>query len=347
MFRPKTSILLPVFLLIACIAESADTFNTDPDAVRMVTEDLGRFWAAWDEAVQDPARRREIFLEQYLEAGTAGLHKFLELRIGDVDQLLAAIDAHPGYYESLRELTPRASAAAEPVLAGLHDLQRLFPEAVFPDTYVVIGRMNSGGTIDLAGLLIGFEMYGLTPDTPVGELGEWHRRVIGPVDRLPLIIMHELIHFQQAVHGRLDFTTLLGQSLAEGAADFITELVLGSHPHRHVHEWALSREAELWAEFREKMHGEELSGWLYDGAGIEGRPADLGYFIGYRIAQAYLEQVGDKQAAVHDIITMTDPEAFLEVSGYAERLTRADPAHPSISRSLVRLRDRAKDTGHQ
>jgi hypothetical protein len=314
-----------VVLLVACAAESADRFNTDPDKARILTEDLDRFWAAWDKAARNPERRREIFLEQYLDAGTPGLHQFLELRIGDVDQLLAAIDAHPKYYESLRELTPRASAAAEPVLAGLHELQRLFPEAVFPDTYVVIGRMNSGGTIHLAGLLIGFEMYGMTPDTPVEELGEWHRRVIGPVEQLPLIIMHELIHFQQAVHGRLDFTTLLGQSLAEGAADFITELVLGRHPHSHVHEWALPREAELWAEFRENMHGEDMSGWLYDGAGIEGRPADLGYFIGYRIAQAYHEQIGNQQTAIRDIIAMTDPEAFLQASGYAERMEQPVP----------------------
>lgn len=45
---------------------------------------------------------------------------------------------------------------------------------------------------------------------------------------------------------------------------------------------------------------------------------DLGYFIGYRIAQAYYNRKMDKQQAIRDIITGNggDVRALLAESGY-------------------------------
>jgi uncharacterized protein YjaZ len=50
----------------------------------------------------------------------------------------------------------------------------------------------------------------------------------------------------------------------------------------------------------------------------DGRPADLGYFIGYRIAQAYYEKSTHKEKAIADIISggHGDVRALLAASGY-------------------------------
>ena len=48
-----------------------------------------------------------------------------------------------------------------------------------------------------------------------------------------------------------------------------------------------------------------------------GRPGDLGYFMGYRIAQAYYLKATDKAQAIRDLITVRDPAALLVQSGYA------------------------------
>lgn len=69
--------------------------NTDPAQAQIIVEDLDRFWRAWDLAEQRPDQRREIFQVEYLDAGSAGLQAFTELRIDNVDRLLSAIDAHP------------------------------------------------------------------------------------------------------------------------------------------------------------------------------------------------------------------------------------------------------------
>jgi hypothetical protein len=38
------------------------------------------------------------------------------------------------------------------------------------------------------------------------------------------------------------------------------------------------------------------------GRPADGRPSDLGHFIGYRIAQAYYDKATDKAKAIRDII---------------------------------------------
>lgn len=67
------------------------------------------------------------------------------------------------------------------------------------------------------------------------------------------------------------------------------------------------------------MHGTDYAGWLYDGSqSPEGRPADLGYWMGYRIARGYYRRAADKAQAIRDMLRIRDFDAFLEASGVAE-----------------------------
>jgi hypothetical protein len=104
-------------------------------------------------------------------------------------------------------------------------LKELYPNAVFPPVYFVIGTLNSGGTSSNDGLIIGTEMYGLTPETPTNELDDWLKTVIKPVADVPHTVAHELIHFQQ----KYDVGNLLAASIKEGSADFIAQLISGKH----------------------------------------------------------------------------------------------------------------------
>lgn len=296
--------------------------SSDPDDAKIITEDLDRFWVAWDAAAtrQDKSARIRAFEELYLEAATPGLENFIESRIDDAATLVATIDAHPNYYASLRNITPNARAAAEPVRAAFNKLEAMYPDAIFPDVYIVMGRLNSGGTTGKAGLLIGFEMHGLQQDTPTEELNDWLKSVVQPVSAVPHIIAHELVHYQQ--EWLSSQPSLLVQVFREGSADFVAKLISGRHINHHVHDWALPREAEIWTHFSARMHDTDNAGYLYGGERPEGWPQDVGYFIGYRIAQAYYEQAEDKRQALADILENPDVEALLEKSGYAKRFEK-------------------------
>lgn len=312
-------VLLSLAGVSAACAQATD--NRDPEAARIVTEDLPRFWEAYDEAqVADTAAGREAAYARYLDAGSAGLKAFDRLRIEGPAELAAMVARHPRYYASLRGRESRIVEFEPAIRDSLRSMQRLYPDAVFPDVYFVIGRMSSGGTLSDEGLLVGLEMYGRHEGWPEDELGEWHRDVIAGMDGLPHIVVHELVHYQQRGNPG---DSLLARSLGEGVADYIAEKASGRHINGHVHDWAEPRAAELWAEFRERMHGPDYSGWLYGGELDGGRPADLGYWMGYRIARAYHERAADKQGAIRDMLNIEDAQAFLDASGFAEEMDAA------------------------
>ncbi len=186
--------------------------------------------------------------------------------------------------------------------------------------YFLIGRMTSGGTYSGRGLYIGTEMYGRGPGVSLDGLSDWHRAVIGKADDLPHIVAHELVHFQQT--NRSATPNLLEQSLSEGSADFIAELVSGDHINAAAHAYGLEHECALWREFEPRMAGSDLSGWLYDAEKAQDHPADLGYFIGYRIAAAYYGNATDTRVALRDIRGARPALEVLRDSGYAPCASR-------------------------
>ncbi|HXG65765.1 MAG TPA: DUF2268 domain-containing putative Zn-dependent protease, partial [Blastocatellia bacterium] len=289
--------------------------SPDPDAARLVTSDIANFWRAYDRATPDDDLI--VFRNEYLRKGSYGLQQFLELRIGSVCNLVGTIEKHPKYYASIRESTLKVDSMKDAIRASFYKLKELYPEAVFPDVYFLIGRMNSAGTVTDKGLLIGAEMHGLTKQTPMEELGDWHKAVLKSIEAIPYIVAHELIHYQQKYPEAE--ATLLHRAVGEGSADFIAELISGKHINMHLHEYGNPREKELWAEFQKEMDGKDVSNWLYQGDKSKHRPADLGYYMGYKICESYYKQAADKKQAVRDILEIKAMKQFLTASKYVEK----------------------------
>ena len=91
-------------------------------------------------------------------------------------------------------------------------------------------------------------------------------------------------------------------SLAEGTADFLTQLILHNNINRALNTYGLQHECALWQEFEPQMNSNDITQWLYNAAPIETRPADLGYFIGRRICEAYYNKQTDKKQAIINLL---------------------------------------------
>jgi hypothetical protein len=306
-------------VLISTVPESTakPKPNHDPEAARLVTSDLPNFVRALDHAsaLGTDAEKERVLKREYLDKGSRGLKDFVELRIQSASNLVQAIAARPKYYASLEGAVRQVSTIEPAIRKSFRELKALDPDAVFPDVYFLIGVMNSGGTTSDAGLLIGLDMHAKTPETDMSEMSDWLKTVLGPLDALPGIVAHELMHFQQGPEGK----TLLEKACGEGFADFVGNLVSGQNINDHLRAYGDAHEAELWHEFSAAMDGDDLSHWLYQGTKSKDRPADLGYYVGFRIAEAYYDRSDDKKKAVRDILTVRDYPALLRASGYAEK----------------------------
>ena len=299
------------------------TLNENPEKAEIVTSDIALFWRAYDMA--KPENNLIVYRDEYLKKGSVGLQEFLRSKIGNSCNLVTAIDVAPKYYASLRAQSAKIENYKPQMLASFKKLKEIYPDARFPNVYFVIGRMNAGGTATVKGLLIGFEMYGKTDEASVAELSGWKKANVGGIERIPSIVAHELVHYQQKNAHLITLfggeVSLLGKSLSEGSADFIGELISGENDNPHLHEYGNPRERELWLEFKKEMNGMDASRWLYQGDKARDKPADLGYFVGYKIVESYYKRATDKKQAVKDILEIKDFNAFLKASGYDEKFS--------------------------
>ena len=55
----------------------------------------------------------------------------------------------------------------------------------------------------------------------------------------------------------------------------------------------------------------------------------MGYWLGYRIAQAYYHQTPDKTAALRALLQVTDFKALLKASGYPAKAPTCVPEKPA------------------
>jgi hypothetical protein len=301
------------------------TSRTDPAAAEIVTSDLPRFWRAYDAGGKSGSAT--AFQSIYLDSASAGLRDFMVSRSVTASTLTAMVAVYPRYFASIHPsnlaLANDPSTVAR-IRANYATIKSLYPPAIFPRVTFLIGRFSTGGTTAASGMLIGSEFYSATASTPLDELQPFQHDNVKPVDSLPLIVAHEHAHILQANAANGLFThgnrNLLEQSLIEGGADFIGERSSGGNTNGRLWAFAIPAEASLWQEFKAAMHGTDVSRWLYNQGSANAtptRPGDLGYFIGYRIAEAYYAKQADKAAALRDIIEISNADDFLARSGYS------------------------------
>jgi hypothetical protein len=308
----------PEFAKVVGRMQQVETRLANPANAQLVTSDITRFWRAYDLAAKDSAHAEAIYQREYFAKGSPGLQDYFGLRIGSVKEFVQNQRAKPNFYRAIRPNTLRIKDLAPQIRAGFLKLKALYPEAQFPNVYFVIGRWTSAGTVSSAGMLVGADQLCGTPAVPVQELSLWGRRNLGTLAQLPYVVAHEHIHIIQ--HQSQDNSLLRG-AVDEGMADFLAELTAGHQPNERLQAYGLAHEKQLWQAFSQEMTSKSWDNWIANSEQeTADKPADLGYFVGYKICQSYYEEMADKKQAVHDILNISDYPAFLAKSRYAEKL---------------------------
>ena len=290
-----------------------------PEDVRLVTTDIDHFWTAYAAARRDTAQARAIFRREYFGKASAGLQDYYNLKIRNDATFTKRILQRPNYYNSI-EATTKAIASEKPkIVAAFRRFQELYPAVRFQNIYFVVGGWVSGGTVSDAGLLIGADQTANGPGVNTSELSLVQRNRCEPVTNMPSLMVHELVHRNQGPQDG----TLLSYALNEGMADFVAELVTGHVTNARLHPYGNAHEKELWADFQKEMLGNNPDNWIANSQQeTPEKPCDLGYYVGYRIVQAYYQQAADKKQALADILNVRDAKAFLARSGYDAALAR-------------------------
>jgi hypothetical protein len=292
----------------------------DPTAVRLEVGELRRLAGVMRSlAGGSVADTAALIQEAYLDHASPGLRAYVTRYNVTAPGMAAAIASRA--YPDLDALADSIVARQPDFEAAFRRLQELFPGAVFPTVWFLVGPWGPGGLTRPDGALVAVERYA------------------GRIDELLTLVLHEVAHFQQAVvQGQEVYQriygpegTLLDVALREGSADLIARLTTGAHTVQAAERHGLQHEAELWEQFSKEMHGRETGDWLWVRPRNPDWPPDLGYWIGYRIVARFHEQAEDKQQAMRAILGLTDAAAFLRASGYGSHLRAPSGGGASIS----------------
>lgn len=310
------TLLLPMAALWTSAAMAA---AVDPLTAQIGLEDARRFANLMKDGAVPTA---EVLQREYLDRAGAGVKVFTPMRIVDANRLARTVAAKPDSYRyAIRECLPRLPALRSDLKAIYLAYAGLLPERPLPAIEVVFGALNSGGTANSEMQVIGLEVT-----CPPGTTPEQFRTSMRG------FFAHETVHTWQgdaSPQARAD--PLLNQALREGVADYLTSVVTGEIPDLERDAWARRREAWLWEEFmrdRQAMLADSeilskpyanprFKRWFANcGSAPEGWPCEAGYWIGMRIAEAYVERSSDKHAAIRKLIELEDPAAILKASAY-------------------------------
>ncbi len=294
------------------------TYSTDPNKVKIVDIDVLNFWKAYDLEQADTINAEKIYMDNYINKGTMALQFYYINKIGTINNFVYMHKHRKKYYASIRSNTFKAAQLKSTYQKSFINLKKIYPQAIFPPVYFVVGKLNSAGTASSEGLILGIDQACMSLSADTTELTNWEKANISTFKNLPHTVAHELIHFQQ--NGMASDTTLLKAAIEEGMADFIGELISGKSANENLLIYGMGREKEIWADFKKEMFLNKAYKWIGNGDQKKpDEPSDLGYWVGYQICKAYYEQAKDKKKAIYDLLHIKDYKNFLNESKLEEK----------------------------
>ena len=294
--------------------------------VVVITADIDNFWNAFDllKNCNNAQDSINCIKSNYLGKGTEGLTVFINKYNYTAEDYVKAISQYPKFFNSIRNNTLEVKNIENSINLFYLKLKEYYPDYSLLKICFVISPLQSGGTTTGGYLFIGTEIIASSKEADLSEFGEsvWAKVLAFDTnirERLLFVVAHETIHDLQ-INADFNNYELLNKSLNEGSADYIAELLTGARANHYLYDYGQRHEQELWNKFKKSLENNESSdNWMYNyDRAEEGVPFDLGYYIGYKIAEKYYNNSADKKQALYDIIELKDPKAFLEKSGYGK-----------------------------
>ncbi|MEO0556727.1 MAG: hypothetical protein AAF170_00950 [Bacteroidota bacterium] len=298
-----------------------------PAQTAVVTDDIDRFWEAYDRVVTlgDSAEQVRQLEALYIDRGTPGLEAMIARRGYTAADYVHAIRQYPRFWDAMRPRMERAGDHAQEIAEGIERFRALYPALRPARVYFTVGALRTPGmTLDDI-VFIGSELALADPDVPTDEFPEMFSHLPGyfgtnPADAIAFLNVHEYVHTQQGPFG----SDLLAMALQEGIAEFIADLATPDPSPTPAIVYGKANDTEVREAFKRDMFGSYVGFWLWSNQANAFETRDLGYYIGYAIAEGYHAQANDKAQAIADLIELDyqDPEAvdaLVEASGYFER----------------------------
>jgi len=311
----QTLIIGIILTFISCKEKSEQTQKLN---YQIILSDLDNFWMAYD-ALKNSKDSIQTFQELYIDKASPEFKKFLELRDFKAKEYVDRIKTAPKFWKTIRPMTMSVKRKKAEFDKIYEKMSKLYDKFQPPNICFAISPMRTGGTTSKELILIGTEIASVNPKfVDISEINGFIKKLFqkstGDINSM---IAHELVHTQQLNEDN-ENALLLSRALTEGAADFIGSMILEKKiMNKVIFEYGEKHEQALWNEFKQDVKLNKGFGdtdWFYNYD--SNRPADLGYYLGYKIVESYYNNSKNKKQAIKEIVEMKDAREFLKKSKY-------------------------------
>ena len=290
-------------MLFGCDQNTKSKANSN-----IITTDIQNFWDAYDHivAVNDSVRQYKYLDSLYIQKGTAGLKGIMQARHYELHDYINAINRYPRFWASIRDNTLKTEQYVTQLHEGIQNIKAIYPELKPAKIYFTIGALRTPGTALDSLVLIGSELAMTDKNSVSSEFDksvQKGRRTYfdsNPIDNLVFLNVHEYVHTQQnpVVHNLLSYV------LHEGIAEFVSEVAMGVPSAAPAINFGKQNDAVRKKFEAELFYGYNRNEWLWSDDPNQFNVRDLGYYIGYQIAEINYNQATDKQAAIKEMIEL-------------------------------------------
>ena len=309
-------IIITSILLISSILVHP---NTD---YHIETSDIANFWHAFEmlNKVMTKQDSIDIIQKHYIDKASTDFREFIKIRNFTAAEYVEKVGRYPLYWRSIKPLTENIEDQLSELDKVIAKLEAAIPNYRQANICFAIGCLRTGGTTSKNLVLIGAEIAAADDSVEKSELPPRLRSIIGTTGGIISMVAHEIIHTQQIDRRIMNFGSnpLLEQTIKEGVADFLTFEILGLNINQEIHNYGRLNECSLLKEFEADLKSEpkNYTNWLYNGGKMVDRPADLGYFIGFNIAESYYQKQIDKSEAIRQLLNQKKYSKIYKESGY-------------------------------
>ena len=298
----KTTFIL-CFLLSMFVSYGQDTTSN------FVTFDIDNFWAAYDKitTTKDTIEQYAYLNTLFLDKKSVGLTAFMEVRDYTPQLYLEVINSYPLFWQSIRANTLKTAEFIKELEPELVKFKALYPDLKPAKMYFTIGALRSPGTTQRGIVMIGTELAFTDKNTvssefPI-EIAKGRRTYFdsNPINDVVLLYVHEYVHTQQKaiVHN------LLSLCMYEGIAEFVSCKITGKPSSTPSVSFGKNNEIAVKKKFEEDMFRPRRTDyWLWSDVENVFKMRDLGYYIGYAMADRYYENAKDKKQALKEMIEL-------------------------------------------
>jgi len=291
----------------------------------VVSTDIDHFWEAYDkvQSTEDTIQQKEFLQRLFLDKGTPGLSAIMQARRYTLDSYLEAIHDYPKFWASMRTNMAKAKQLGPQIEKGIAAFEKLYPMQRSAKVYFTVGALRTNGTAMDSLVLIGSELALADENVITDELPsnfDYLRAYFdsNPINDVVFLNVHEYVHTQQTTHGGYD---LLSQCLFEGIAEFIPVIAMKQESPTPAIAYGKANDAAIQEAFVKEMFSPFYNNWIWNNTNNVFATRDLGYYVGYAIAEQYYEGEQDKRKAVANLLALdfTDTlaiEHFVDEVGY-------------------------------